>query len=428
MTLMHLSRAASVAFLLLVLVGAALVPGCPKPPPSSTTAPPAPRPGEQRLTMDPIQIVATPTEGGFKTESFTAEELFGEGFTAQKKSDCPTAIAAYRKLLRFFAKSPYSPAVHYNLGLCLQHTGEHASAGTHFEAAAGASIKPLEQIVALGAAGVNYADAGQWTDSARCFDKLRRREELTTAQRIESETRFGLAWFKTRSFSKAQEAFRNALRIHRETRDDERLPSLFYVAMAAYHMAAIYHEMFSQSPIRLPASQMQKDVEDKATWLYKAQQSYWAVLKYKEHFWSMAAVFQVGSLYAEFRRALLDAPHPRFYDVRYFDGELKRYELITRAEQREEYYTKLRDKTRVLLQHAMTVYRKGLVTAERIGATNEWVKRMQRAHDDTKEAFQKDPDGGAPTAGTTRRRPGPREPLLPEALDPARYRPMAVEL
>lgn len=416
-----------------LLPALALVTGCTRPTPGATTTPRPRDPAEVRLTMDPIQIVATPSGSGFRTEAFSAEELFGAGYGAQQKKDCPGAIASYRKLLRYFAKSPYAAATHYNLGLCLQAQGDHAGAGTHFEAAAAAVDKDSERILALGAAGVNYADAGKWQDSQRCFDKLRARKDLGLAQRIEAQTRYGLAWFKLRNFGKSSEAFREALRDYRVNQAEERLPSTFYVSMAAYHLAAIFHEKFKESPIRLPVSQMQQDLEEMATWMYKAQRAYWDVVKHKNHFWSMAAVYQVGTLYAEFRQALLDAPQPRFYDVRYFDKTLKRYEMIRGAEQRDEYFVKLREKTRVLLQHALTVYRKGLVTAERIGAKNLWVQRMQKAYADTKAAYEKDPEAGAPAArggahpGHGRTRPG-REPLLPEALDPARYRPMAVEL
>lgn len=416
-------------FAVFVLCAMTLLGGCPKPVPGHGTAPKTrAASGEVRITMDPIQIVATREGERFRTEAFSAEDLFHSGFGAQRRKDCASAVRSYRRLLGFFPSSPYGAAAHYNLGLCLQHLGDNQAAGAHFEAAAKAVDKPSEQILALGAAGVNYADAGRWRDSLRAFDVLRNRKDLSTAQRIEAQTRYGFAWFKLRSFSQASEAFRNALRIYRENRTEERLPTLFYVAMSAYHLAAIYHEKFKETPLRMPVPQMQQDVEEMATWMYKAQRGYWDVVKHKNHFWSMAAVFQVGSLYAEFRDALLHAPQPQFHDVRYFDKTLGRYEMIRSAEQREEYYAQLRQKTRILLQHALTVYRKGLVTAERIGARNEWVDRMQREYDDTKRRFENDPDAGAPKRGSSDRRPPERDPLLPEALDPARYRPMAVEL
>jgi tetratricopeptide (TPR) repeat protein len=393
---------------------------------------PEPRPGTGpavQMSMEPIQIVATPTgQGKYQTEAFSAEELFREGITRQKKDDCEGAVPRYEKLLEYFADSPFGAAAHYNLGLCLQKLSRFGDAARHFEKASRAVDDAAEQILALGAAGVNYAEAKKWAASRRCFAALLERDDLTNAQRLEARTRYGFAWFKDKNFSKAMQAFRETLSLYRKVRKLERLPTLFYVAMASYHQAAIYHEKFRDSPIRLPAKRMLQDLEQKATWMYKAQRGYWRAVKLKNHFWAMAAVYQVGNCYWEYRQAMLDAPVPRFYDVRYFDKTLKRYEMITADEQRQEYYRKLRDKTRILLRHAMKVYRKGLVTAERIGAKNIWVKRMQRAYADVKQRYDKDQELGAPATAGDRRQAPARSPLLPEALDPTRYVPMAVEL
>ncbi|MFH2008161.1 MAG: hypothetical protein ABI333_16380 [bacterium] len=409
---------------LLSTLGVVALAGCPKP--GASTARPRAH-ATQRLTMEPIMIVAERSGVGYRSEAFSADELFGKALAAQRKGRCAEATATYRKLLKYFGRSPYGPPSHYNAALCFQVLKRWRDAARHFETASRGVKKSEEVVQALGAAGVNYAEAGSWSDSQRCFEALLGRTDLSTHQRIEALARHGLAWLKSQNFSKASKSFDAALALYRKTRTAERLPTTFYVAMAVYHKAMIYHELFKATPLRLPEEQMSQDVEAMATWMYKAQRGYWDVVQYKNHFWAMAAVYQVGTLYWEFRKALIAAPVPHFVHVRYFDKVLKRYETINAAEQRAAYFQKLRAKTRILLRHAITVYQKAIVTAERIGAKNKWVKRLHSALATVKRRYAKEPtEGDEPATGAPVR--PKRSPLVPRSLDPAKYRPAAVEL
>lgn len=397
--------------------------GCPKAGPAAHRT--APR-GVTRVTMEPILIVAHKKGDRYTSEAYSAAELFREGVGAQRRGQCKVALAAYAKLLQHFGSTVYGPPAHYNAALCWQRLQKWDRAGKHFEAAGRGSVKPAEQIQALGAAGVNFAEAKRWADSRRCFEALLQRSDLQVHQRIEAHARLAYAWFEAGNNSRTRHHVDRALALYRKTRASVRLPNLHYVAMAAYYKAAIYHRLTSQTPIRLPVEQMQQDVETMATWMYKAQKAYWHAVSYKNHFWAMAATYQVGTLYWEFRRALVGAPLPRFTGVRYFDKTLGRYETITAAEQRAAYFKKLRTKTRVLLRHAMVVYQKGLSTAERIGARNRWVKKMRKSLEAVKLAYANDPkrtDG--PTALPQPGKPKP-SPLVPPAVDPKKYRPTAV--
>ncbi len=397
--------------------------GCPKP--GSGTLHPK-NPGVKRLTMEPILIVAHKAGGRYTSEAYSAAELFRQGVAAQRKGKCKPALAAYAKLLKHFGRTVYGPPTHYNAALCYQRMQKWARAGKHFEAAGRSSKKAGEQLQALGAAGVNYAEAKRWADSRRCFKLLLARKSLKVHQRIEAHARLAYAWYESGNNSRTRHNVDRALALYRKTRATVRLPSLHYVAMAAYYRAAIYHRLTSQTPIRLPAEQMTQDVETMATWMYKAQKAYWHAVSYKSHFWAMAATYQVGTLYWEFRRALVGAPLPRFTGVRYFDKSLKRYETITATEQRAAYFKTLRTKTRVLLRHAMVVYQKGISTAERIGAKNAWTQKMRESLKEVKLAYAKDPrrtDGPAALPKPGKPKPSP---LVPKGVDPKKYRPTAV--
>jgi len=199
------------------------------------------------------------------------------------------------------------------------------------------------------------------------------------------------------------------------------------VAMAEYYRGALYHEKARTTPIRTRPQEMEQDVEAVATWVTKAQVRYWAVVKYQEHYWSMAAVYQVGTLYAQFRQALLAAPQPAFHDLRYFDAELGRFNVIPAADQRAEYQRKVLARTRVLLRHAVTVYQKGVATAERIGARNEWVELMRQALAEAKARWAEEPSEDR-TPLTSEPGVRGRSPLVPGSVDPNRYQPTAIEL
>jgi tetratricopeptide (TPR) repeat protein len=407
-----------------ILVMAPGLAGCPKPT-TTNTARPVPR-DVTRLTMEPIMIVAQRSGDKYTSVAFSAEGLFRKGLVAQRQGRCKPALTAYDQLLKHFGKSVYAGPAHYNAALCWQRLRKWTRAGRHFEAAGRGVAKPAEQIQGLGAAGVNYAEAKRWADSRRCFTILLARRDLKVHQRIESHARLALAWYQSSNNARTRHHVDRALALYRKTRANVRLPSLHYVAMAAYYKAAIYHRLTGQTPIRLPVEQMQQDVETMATWMYKAQKAYWLAVSYKNHVWAMAATYQVGTLYWDFRRALMGAPLPRFSGVRYYDKTLKRYETITAAEQRAAYFAKIRTKTRVLLRHAMVVYQKGISTAERIGAKNGWVTKMRKGLAAVKLAYAKDPQRTDGPAAIDPKRNPTRSPLVPRTVDPKTYRPSAV--
>lgn len=387
---------------------------------------PGPQARVQTVTLAPIQFVARRSGPGYTTEAFSAEELFAQGLKAHRADRCAEAIPAYRKLLQYFGATDYAAAGHYNLALCLQAFQKWGEAAAHFEQASTAFTTPADQRGALGAAGVNYADAGDWQRSRACFERLLARKDLTTAQRIETLTRSGYASYLGKQFSRASERLGAAIDLYTQASATERLTP-FYAAMAEYYRGAIYHDKARTTRIRERPQEMEQDVETLATWVTRAHVRYWAVVKLKEHYWSMAAVYQVGTLYLQFRQAILAAPQPAFHDLRYFDAELGRFNVIPAADQRAEYRRKVLARTRVLLRHAVTVYQKGLATAERIGARNEWVAEMRKALAETKARWAAEPaEDRTPLSSE----PGVRErsPLVPGSVDPNRYQPAAIEL
>ena len=92
--------------------------------------------------------------------------------------------------------------------------------------------------------------------------------------------------------------------------NQERLSTDFFLAFAQYNLGQITHERFRKAPIRLPETQMDRDLEEKAGLLLKAQRAYIDTIKYGNARWASAAGFQVGSLYEELYDAFVTAPVP----------------------------------------------------------------------------------------------------------------------
>src|SRR4030095_4881891 len=135
-------------------------------------------------------------------------------------------------------------------------------------------------------------------------------------------------------------------------------------AFTQYNLAQITHERFRRSPIRLPEAQMDRDLEEKAALLLKAQRSYIDTIKYGNPGWASAAGFQVGSLYEELYDAFVAAPVPAELD----------------KEAREVYVEELHKKIRILLEKSLRWYRENLLMVERLGVRTDWAEKTKLAY------------------------------------------------
>ena len=109
---------------------------------------------------------------------------------------------------------------------------------------------------------------------------------------------------------------------------------------------------------------MDRDLEEKAGLLLKAQRAYIDTIKYGNPGWASAAGFQVGSLYEELYQAFVGAPVPTELD----------------REAREVYVEELHKKIRILLEKSMRWYRENLLMVERLGVQTDWAEKTKLAY------------------------------------------------
>jgi TolA-binding protein len=373
----------------LLLAGVLLLGACAT---TSATKTPA---GPQRINMEPIRIEVKRRGNVLETEIVDAETLFTTAGELLAAREFDAAIAHYDRVLRDFADSQFAPAALYNAGLAHEGKGDWAGAARRYQQVVDRFASSADQLDALFRLGGVYAEMRDFRASAETFGRIVLRSDLNLSDRVEALARQGLALKQLGKTDEAAKIFRNVLTEYRKNEFLERIDSPFFVAMAQYYLGEMEHERFRAAPIRLPEEQMAKDLDEKAGLLLSAHTAYIDTIKLKDPTWATAAGYQLGLLYREFYEAILNAPIP---------PELN-------AEARQIYIEQLRthEKMRLLLEKALSVYEKTLLTAERIGVRNEWV---QRAKDEIEgvRAILRGQAAGMPAGAPTAPPPSPTAP------------------
>jgi tetratricopeptide (TPR) repeat protein len=354
--------------------------------------------------MEPMAIEATRNTDGVTIESFDAEELFEQGGAALSDGRHDEAIRFYDRLLVKFPTSHYARSALYNRGLAQTERKEWQKAIDSFRELAEKYGDHTDAKDALFQLGACFAELENWPASIEIFVRLLDRKDLTADDRIEAIARRGFAQFRLHDLDQAERTFRSALAFREQIETQERLATDFFLAFSQYHLGQISHERFRLSPIRLPEAQMDRDLEEKAGLLLKAQRAYIDTIRYGNPGWASAAGFQVGSLYEELYQAFVAAPVP---------PELDR-------EARDVYVEELHKKIRILLEKSMRWYRENLLMVERLGVQTDWAEKTKLSYGKllklldpaAKDLFVPGDPGAKPTS--------PTEPTTPERPSPSR--------
>jgi len=331
---------------------------------TGTKAPVGPAGAPAQYDMEPMIIQATPAAGGVQIESFDAQELFEQAGAALSQSRFDDAVRGYERLLKEFPASTYARPAMYNRGLAFQGKKDWAKAVEAFREMAERFADHPDAKDALFKLGESYAELENWPSSAEVFARLLESKDLNADDHIEAVARRGFAQLKLGDLDTAEKTFHAALLYRQQIEKEERLGTDFFLAFAQYNLAEISHERFRRTPIRLPEAQMDRDLEEKASLLLKAQRSYIETIKYGNPRWASAAGFQVGSLYEELYDAFMAAPIPPGLD----------------DEGREVYREELRKKIRVLLEKSVRWYRENLLMVERLGVDTDWAQKSKVAY------------------------------------------------
>ena len=333
--------------------------------PGAPAAGPLAQPAVVEIEMEPMKIQAAPVAtGGVQIESFDAEELFEHAGKALAEGRHDDAIKGYLRLLDNFPTSQFARPAVYNKGLAQRDKKDWAAALDSFKALVEKYPDHGDAKDALFQMGACFAEMNNWPASGEVFSRLLDRKDLNGDDRVEALARRGFAQFNLGDLDIADHTFRSVLAFKKDIENVERLSTDFFLAFSQYHLGQITHTRFLAAPIRLPETQMDRDLEEKAALLLKAQRAYIETIKYGHPGWASAAGFQVGSLYEELYDAFIAAPIPK----------------EVRGEGRDIYVEELRKKIRILLEKSMRWQRENLLMLERIGAKSDWAEKSKLAY------------------------------------------------
>lgn len=309
------------------------------------------------LEMEPVQIEVG--KAGDELVAFDAKALFEEGGAHMDANRFADAVATFDRLLKNFSDSNYAPPALFNLALSLEIQGQFADAalryrqvGEQFPAAQVAREASLR-------IGACYAELGRWPASIEALEAALRRSDLSLSERLETQSRIGLGYFEIKDLTSAERVFRETLSYFQAHKEEERIESPFFVAMAQFYQAHLAHRRFRDMPLRGQPKQLQQDIEALAKQFIATNDGYVAAIRYKDPFWASAAGFHIGALYRELYDTLIKAPVP-----------IELNEL-----QRLFYSDMLKGQLRTLLERAQGVLQKNIEWASRVGVKNGWIEK-----------------------------------------------------
>lgn len=238
--------------------------------------------------------------------------------------------------------------------------------------------------------GACYAELDEWQASADSYAEAFARATLPSVQ-VEALARQGYAYFELGQLDQAEPLLQqaDAIFVASQEQNSERFSNYYFVGMARFYRAAVWHRRFRDVPIRLPEKQMTEDFARKFALLEKAQEAYNETIKAKHMFWVSAAGYQLGSLFEEFYDAMMYAPVPDWLDDK----------------QRQVYYEELKSQLRPVVNKAIWVFEKNLATARRLGYESEFTAQTEAKLSELQAVLL----AGDTTLGK------PHPPLVPEA-------------
>ncbi|MCY1012121.1 hypothetical protein OV079_42555 [Nannocystis pusilla] len=138
--------------------------------------------------------------------------------------------------------------------------------------------------------GACYAELGEWKASADSYAEAFARATLPSAK-VEALARQGYAHFELGQLDQAEPLLQQADQVYvaSQEQNSERFSNYYFVGMARFYRAAVWHRRFRDVPIRLPEKQMTEDFARKFALLEKAQEAYNETIKAKHMFWVSAA-------------------------------------------------------------------------------------------------------------------------------------------
>lgn len=379
-----MTRAIRLCLPLVLLAACGPRPGASAPPRTPPRGAGPDEPAPRAIQLEPLRIDVDPA--GTASHVYDALGLLEEGNDALLARRFDEAAAAYDRLAAEFPESRLLPAALYNAGLALEAKGDWAGAADRYgRVIARAEAGSRDWLDAHFHLGAVLAEAEKFGEAVPVFERLLDRDDLKAAERIEALARLGYALIETKDYVGAEEVLRSALKYAGEIESQERLDNRYYVAMCQFYLGDIPRRQFRAIPLRLPAAQLDRDIEQKSELFLLARDRYVKTVDYKDPFWATAAIHHIGVMYKEFWDQFMAVPVPADLDP----AAAKEYVRLVNEE----------PQLRRLLEKSLRYHERNVQMARDARISTAWSEESARAADEVRGIMARQQKGDLVTPG-----------------------------
>jgi len=310
----------------------------------------------QVVEMDPLELRAMKTPEGVRVEVMDPEALFLRGVKEFEAGRPDEAVRLFTLVIERFPASRFARPARYNRGVAYLQWSRPADAARDFEVYLQQAAGEQDLADAWQKLGQARTEAGEWEAA---FDALHRRlamQPLTLWQEVEVRARLSLVLRMLGRTEEARDEVARVLDLHSRNLTLPEMDGNYFVAMASFQGAEVWHDLFARIRFVLPVERMEKDLVDKATLFLKAQSEYLRTIRLRNTYWGVKAGVAVGRLYEEFFDHILQAEVP---------ADLAPDEVAI-------YLDELKRRARPLLAKAVDAYERNLALAKMYGARDDW--------------------------------------------------------
>jgi tetratricopeptide (TPR) repeat protein len=327
--------------------------------------------------LEETRIVAMRDEsGGYRFDTYTAEDLFRQGTALQAEHHCDDAVARYDRIAVQFPSSRYLSPSLYNAALCLQESGSLDGAATrYYQLVDHLPDSEDAKVARLQLTGV-LVQLDRWEEALASANLLLARTDLESYERLEAMARRAQALLGMRRLQEATEAADAAGEYYRTRRGDEAIGDPYFAAAAMFVRAeSIRARSEAMTMPTATALEQHEVLEHRAQLILDAQRAYFDTIRLTNAHWAAAAGYRIGSMYETLYADMSTAPVPP-PSVALNDQAM--------ADYREQYRAELRRRIEPLVRHAIRYWELTLLMVERTGVDTQWTVRtrseLERAH------------------------------------------------
>jgi tetratricopeptide (TPR) repeat protein len=281
--------------------------------PDEAVAPGQPAPTDTKvIEVEPLRIqVIRDDEGNEQVVATDARSLFDEANDALADAKFESALKLYDEIEADFQESALAVPALFNAGLALEGLGRVDDAVERYMRLANAEKTGRDAVDARIRAAALYAENERWSASLKVLDGLLALDGLEAADQVEGMARKGFVLLEAADFSAAETVLTNAITLYEAKKKAGTVfHSDYFRAMAQFYLGDSPRRQFDAIPIRLPESQLNRDVEAKAALVLLASERFGDTIELGNIYWATAAGFRVAEMQKNFWTAIVGAPVP----------------------------------------------------------------------------------------------------------------------